>query len=429
MTLLLVALKNFRTWSWSWILFSGAMALLGLVSLRASFPSSLGLTISGLSILLVYLHLIFFWSGVTELSRDRKVPSRVIIRWSLIVALVSIVSVLAYYEGGEYRLARYLLRVGVRTFVTGACFIAAGVVLYRTKRISSGIGLRLMSWSMILFGVEQFYYLIVVVINGFFFDLSFPVFFGVIDLILIFGIGLGMITWLLEDERQKLSKANQELDSFLYSTSHDLRAPIASVLGLTNLARLEMKDRENLTLINMIEQRVKKLDEVISDILKLSKNKKTEVRLEEISLNRLIDEVVADVKFAQDAPAIRLIYDRKTDFVFESDFSIMKTALGNLFSNAVKYHRIPQNDPYIKVAFSQVGNKTLIEVEDNGQGIRPESLDKVFDMFYRASTNSDGTGLGLYIVKEALAKVNGSISVTSNFGQGSTFRIELEPLK
>jgi signal transduction histidine kinase len=100
--------------------------------------------------------------------------------------------------------------------------------------------------------------------------------------------------------------------------------------------------------------------------------------------------------------------------------------LSNLVSNAVKYHRLDQEDPYIRVTFRSSSEKIEIVVEDNGQGIPAESLPKIFDMFYRASLDTDGTGLGLYIVKEALSKIKGTISVRSELGKGSSFTVLLD---
>ena len=282
-----------------------------------------------------------------------------------------------------------------------------------------------MSASMLLVGLLQVYYLSIVVSYLLGRPLEFPALFGIIDLLLMSGIGIGMLIGLLEDEREKLRKANQELDSFLYSTSHDLRAPIASVLGLTNIARMDTTDARALEIISMIEGRVKKLDAVIGDILSLSRGKKAELKLERISLTRLVDEVVADVKFAQDAPAIRLIFDREPEFFFVSDFAMMKTVVGNLFSNGVKYHRINQADPFIKVTASKSSSVVTLRIEDNGQGIRPENQARIFDMFYRASNQSEGTGLGLFIVRESLARLDGQINVKSEFGAGSVFTITL----
>ena len=411
------------TWSWSWLLFSGAMILFGVISFGFN-REPLGFwpdqALSFFSLIFIYTHLVFFVAGIAELIREQN-TRRGTLLWLVVTVALITTFIVAFTQSDTRGPLNHFLRVSLRTFIVSSAFITAGTVLRFIKRLAGGLGHRIMSWSMIFYGIEQGYYFA----NSFFSMQLFPHVFGIIDLLMIFGIGLGMIIWLLEDEREKLRKANHELDRFVYSTSHDLRAPIASMLGLVNLARLEVKDEKSLELIGMMEQRVKKLDSVIADFLTLSRSKKSDAKITSVELNQLVDEVVSDVKFAQDAPSIRLIYNREPNFSFQSDFGIMKTVLGNLFSNSVKYHNIQQPDPYIRVVYRMVNEKVQIDVEDNGQGIETENLDKIFDMFYRASASSDGTGLGLYIVRESLSKLKGSIFVKSFFGKGSTFTILL----
>src|SRR5690606_37274675 len=109
-----------------------------------------------------------------------------------------------------------------------------------------------------------------------------------------------------------------------------------------------------------------------------------------------------------------------------SDPNQISIVLSNLITNAVKYHRLNQDDPYIRIRFKRISDTVIFTVEDNGQGIHPHSVNKIVDMFFRASQGTDGTGLGLYIVKEALAKVKGKIDVESEFGKGTTFTVTLE---
>ncbi len=418
--------KFLYRWAYGWVCFAVAMVAFifltgGVARMPAWYP--VPLAASWVSIAFSYAHILLIMAGVYELLRSKTVSKKFIVRALVAIGLASAGIVFAFYDQPTYSAERYVLRVGLRYLVACVCFLAAGSLLF-SKRMT-GVGLKLMSGLMFLYGLVHAYYLTVVLSFVFKKPLPFPSFFGIIDLVLMAGIGLALIIWLLEDERERLNKTNRELDSFLYSTSHDLRAPIASVLGLTNLARLEMTDTKGLELVAMIEQRVKKLDEVIGDILRLSRSKQTTVHLTTVSLDQLIDEVVADVKFAKNAPDIRLIYQRSADHVFSADFSLMKTVFGNLFSNAVKYHRIPQEDPYIKVTYDEKPGAVVLSVEDNGQGIRPENLERIFDMFYRASTHSDGTGLGLYIVKEALTKMHATVEVRSQLEKGTTFTITL----
>ncbi|MDL5048591.1 HAMP domain-containing sensor histidine kinase [Oscillatoria amoena NRMC-F 0135] len=276
-----------------------------------------------------------------------------------------------------------------------------------------------------LYALTYTYYFVVACANYLGQNFMFPFFFGMIEIVVISATGLGMVIWLLADERERLHKINKELDSFLYSTSHDLRSPIASILGITNIARLEIRDEIARRYIDMIDNRIKRLDQVISDILKLSRSKKIDFKIESIQFSTLVKDVIADVKFNENAPAVRLEYTENPDHVFQSDFQQMKIILGNLIVNAVKYHDISKPDPLIRIEFERTGRTVIITVEDNGQGIRKEALPRIFEMFYRASTTTEGTGLGLYLVKEALLKLNGVITVSSEYGKGSIFTIVL----
>jgi signal transduction histidine kinase len=416
-------------WSVSWVLFSVSMvAFFFLTGGFARMPASqpLGMFISWLSITFSYMHIFMLIVGTYELL-DMKFAQKKVIWWLLGIAMVSLVIVFLFSQTPAYSAHRYFLRVGIRYGITAISFIAIGVVLLRKKQ--PGIGFKLMSGSMIFYGVLQSYYSLVVV--GFVAGMKvvFPSLFGIIDLILMSGIGLGMLIGLLENERAKLQKANTEMDSFIYSTSHDLRAPIASILGLTNLAKVELTDETALKYFEMVENRVNKMDMVISDILQLARSTKADLQLEPIDFNKLLQDVIADVKFNKGAKKIRLEYTPNASHQFVSDYNQSKIILGNLIGNAVKYHHHEQPDPFIAVRFGATASEIVIEVEDNGSGIAKQHQEKIFNMFYRASTQSDGTGLGLYIVKEAISKLNGSIVLASEKDKGSIFTVRLPKAK
>jgi signal transduction histidine kinase len=250
--------------------------------------------------------------------------------------------------------------------------------------------------------------------------------YGAFDVLLISLMGMGMVMWFLEDERENLNKENKELDSFLSSTSHDLRTPIASILGLTYLGKIELQEEKARSFMGMIEERIKKLDLIIGDILSLSRSKKIDLKIEELDFGRLLDETMTDIRFNKGVSAIRLEYPHDPSHVFRSDYNQMKIILNNLMANAVKYHNIDQPNPYIRVSFKRMRNVVEIAVKDNGRGIAKENIPKIFDMYYRASPGTEGTGLGLYIVQEALIKIKGIVLVDSELGKGSTFKIVLD---
>lgn len=414
-------------WSISWAFLMCAVLSLAIITAFIEPQDVRGfgsLVATFASLAFSYLYALYLVTGAQELLTGQSLRKRVY-RWVIAIVLVgALVSTIVFLEPDEGR-ERYAIRIGIRFLVLSVALAVVGFFVFMRKRRSPGIGHRILTFGLLsLAGLYGLYTLVVIafLINR---PAALPAFFGVADMVVMAGIGMGMLVWLLEDERERLQKANRELDSFLYRTSHDLRAPIASILGLINLSNLELKDPHSLKMLQLIEERVKKLDGVIGDILQLARSKKSSLTWQLVSLDQLIDEVVADLKFARNAPAISLRYQRAAEHRLRADYNLLKTILGNLFSNAVKYHRTDQPSPYIEVTYQQEPDCTVIEVIDNGQGISEQSLPQIFDMFYRASEQSDGTGLGLYIVQEAVIKMGGHISVRSRLGEGTTFTISL----
>jgi signal transduction histidine kinase len=414
------------TWALSWFYFSIFMFCSAVLAFWIDVGSLTRIIINILAQFTCFLQVVMILRGTHEMVSEKAMSRKKYRQLFALFLVISIVTVLSYNEqpGDEYR--KHFLRLGSRSLTTGLGFLITGIVVWFHKKFSKGFGQRLLAASCFLYSFYQLYFFIVVLLEAMTVRVELPSFYGITDVLLISLMGMSMVMWLLEDERQKLEKAHKELDRFLYSTSHDLRAPIASILGLTYLGKLEFGEEKARMFMGLIEERIKKLDGVISDILSLSRTKKFEVKIEPVRLRDLMDDVVADIKFNKNASSIKLDYQYDPTHVFRSDYGQMKIVLCNLIGNAIKYHNLDQPNPYIKVAFQRFEDYIEISVEDNGQGIPEDSLPQIFEMFYRASINTEGTGLGLYIVNEALTKVKGSIAVESAFGKGSTFRIQLE---
>lgn len=417
-----------KLWSRSWLAFALYMlsnALL-IVILSTGRYQVFGLSVSFLTQVGCFLQVAFILMGTYQLVQARPIRKRTRVAILVSVVAFALVIVLLYSHDPDAQYIRYALRVGSRTLIIALGFLVTGLVVGLHPKIAGGMGQRLLALSFFLVFADQFFYFVVVIMNGLAIQFQVPVYFGLIDMVLIAMIGLSMVMWLLEDEREKLRKANQELDSFLYSTSHDLRAPIASILGLTYLGKVDLQEEQARRFMQMIEDRVKKLDLVIADILSLSRTKKFDLKIEAIDFNILLEETIADLRFNKGASAIALRYEASLQNMFRSDYHQVKIILSNLIANAVKYHNVAQEEPFIRIGFRLVADRVEIEVEDNGMGIPEESLPRIFDMFYRASVDTEGTGLGLYIVKEALNKLKGTIAVRSTLGRGSTFAVSIE---
>lgn len=219
-----------------------------------------------------------------------------------------------------------------------------------------------------------------------------------------------------------LEKANAELDRFLYCTSHDLRAPLMSIKGLVNIASNETSDPVLKKYFQMMTERSDKLDFFIKDIIDYARNSRTDLELGPIDFEELVDEVWDNFLFMEGASKIRLEKNIACEQVL-SDRSRLLVLLNNLVSNAIKYHDVNQCDPWISISVVSSFRNVKIVISDNGLGIGKEHLNRVFEMFYRAHEYSKGSGLGLYIVKEIIEKLEGSIRVKSEEREGTSFTI------
>lgn len=227
----------------------------------------------------------------------------------------------------------------------------------------------------------------------------------------------------------QLTKLNQELDGFVYSVSHDLRSPLSSILGLTNLAKFSNSKEELVEYMGMIQDRIKTQDAFIKDIIEYSRNTRTEPLAEPVDLYELTQETIENLKFNLGANKIHFDIDLPQSFIVITDKNRWKTMLSNLIGNAIKYHDVSKTNQYIKLSANRSNEKLLYTVTDNGKGISSQHLDKIFNMFYRASDTSSGSGLGLFITKEAVQKLNGIITVTSKQDVGSVFEITIPLIK
>lgn len=229
---------------------------------------------------------------------------------------------------------------------------------------------------------------------------------------------------LLESNRM-LSKTNAELDRFVYSTSHDLRAPLTSILGLINISSLTDDVNAHKRYLGMMKDRINILDKFIKDITDYSRNNRLAVDIQKVKLSSLVTEIWEMLQYTPEAQNVNFHVEIPTDVLVETDVSRLRTVLLNLVSNALRYHDQSKQEKYIRMRYQVNGKGFHIKVEDNGQGIDPAYHHRIFDMFFRASETSSGSGLGLYIVKETIAKLSGTIQLESALGIGTTFTVKL----
>ncbi len=225
----------------------------------------------------------------------------------------------------------------------------------------------------------------------------------------------------------ELKETNQELDRFVYSVSHDLSAPLKSILGLVNISKLNSNPEDHKLYFSKIENSVVKLDEFIKEVLDYSRNKRLESTVEQCGLKDLCSEILENLKHMEGYQDIDVDLSDLNLPQIQCDKVRLKMILNNLLTNSIKYQKhVPEHRPFIRISSRKNANAVVIEIEDNGEGMKPEVQEKIFNMFYRGHEKSKGSGLGLYIAREAAEKINGTIAVKSEYGVGTTFTLELK---
>ncbi|NJM94869.1 MAG: PAS domain-containing sensor histidine kinase [Cytophagales bacterium] len=224
----------------------------------------------------------------------------------------------------------------------------------------------------------------------------------------------------------ELQKVNYELDNFVYHASHDLRSPLRSLLGLISILRKEVTGmRPALQCIEMMEGSIGRLDNLVVDLLSLSRNNRVNDPQQKINLLIELNNTITNFYHAAKTENLEILVLVRQPVQFYGDLTRVRIILNNLMSNALKYRSYDKEHSYIKVLIYVDKNEMRLVVEDNGEGIPKEKVNQVFDMFVRASESSEGSGLGLYIVKNVIDKMKGKVELESEEKVGTTFRITI----
>ncbi|OHX67526.1 PAS domain S-box protein [Flammeovirga pacifica] len=229
-------------------------------------------------------------------------------------------------------------------------------------------------------------------------------------------------------KNKELIDTNKELDRFLYSTTHDLKGPITSLKGLVNLAYKEPDNILKDVYLPMMDKNIDRMLDLIQDFGEYLRNNRKNVVPELINIRSQIDTIISSHRFGIPINyQINLDIDDQLNVV--TDKNRVRSILTNLFTNAIKYSDKEKSEHYLKISAKLNETNILLSFEDNGEGISIKEQNKVFDMFYRASEQSDGTGLGLFIVKEAVHVLNGSIDLQSEQKIGTKVCVSLPRIK
>lgn len=225
-------------------------------------------------------------------------------------------------------------------------------------------------------------------------------------------------------KEQELIRSNKQLDQVIYKTTHDLKAPLRSAMGLVNLAEkapVGEKDRY----LALIKKSLLKLDSFIEEMNNFFRNEKLALQRDKLNIVELLSEELDNLHSLHEEHRIDIRFDVRENTAFYSDSIRVRTVITNILSNAIKYSDPGKAEPFILIFVSVNGEFCEIRISDNGIGIDPQYQKRIFDLFFRATNHSQGTGLGLFIVKDTVEKLQGRIEVNSTLGEGTSFSIRI----
>lgn len=222
---------------------------------------------------------------------------------------------------------------------------------------------------------------------------------------------------------EALSQAYKELDTFFYRASHDFRRPLTTFMGLAEVAKVTVKDTNALELFDKVRETASNLDKMLVKLQSISDMGSQQLVIKEVRLKEIFDTVCDSYRDELERKRIRASTDVNIKGPFVSYPALIRIIVENLVENAIHFSGVDK--PYIQLTATESSGMVTLEVRDNGQGISPEYQPLVFDMYFRANERSKGNGLGLYIVKKAVEKLDGSITLSSIAKTGTTFTVML----
>jgi two-component system sensor histidine kinase/response regulator len=226
------------------------------------------------------------------------------------------------------------------------------------------------------------------------------------------------------EKNEALQKANDELNRFVYSASHELKSPLSTIQGIVKVAQADTKTPASVY-YEMIMECISNMSNLIKNIISYHKNNKGLHDIKEINFRDMILDIIETYKYDDMISSIDLRLDIDQETIFAGDEFRIRLIIINLLSNSIKYQKKNEPNKFIAITVKTEDDIATLVVEDNGIGIAEECCSDIFKMFYRGTSQNSGTGIGLYIVKEALDKMNGQINLKSVEGIGSTFEVKI----
>jgi signal transduction histidine kinase/tetratricopeptide (TPR) repeat protein len=229
---------------------------------------------------------------------------------------------------------------------------------------------------------------------------------------------------------RELEETNHELDTFLYHSSHDIRRPITTLLGLDLVARQVSKDQEVISLFDRVGDTARSMDNMLFKMQMMYELNQPNPPASLVDINRVIRGVLQHFRPELDRVGMASRLSLTESLFIVSNPALLNIIFRNLIENAIFFRKNQAGaEPFIDIAVNVIGDQLEVSLTDNGIGIEAKYHDQVFDLYFRGSQASKGNGLGLYLVKKSIQSLNGRINLISDYGVGSTFTILLPGVK
>ncbi|MGE0588518.1 MAG: response regulator [Cyclobacteriaceae bacterium] len=240
----------------------------------------------------------------------------------------------------------------------------------------------------------------------------------------LYGISLDITD--LTDKEKKLELANKELETFIYKAYHDLRSPIVTVQGLVNVAQLDVRDQVALHYFKSIGTIAERQNSMLLKLMKVMNIRSQEPNINPFHLKEVFEDVLKALMAVENIDRVKIDVRNNVTASIKSDRDIVFDIVYNLMENSVVYGDSGKRSPQVVLSGEKdSANRVTIEVQDNGTGITDEVRNHVYDMFFKGTPASKGTGLGLYLVRNAVDCLGGSITFATHEGEGTTFTVTL----
>ncbi|HNP16830.1 MAG TPA: ATP-binding protein [Fulvivirga sp.] len=231
----------------------------------------------------------------------------------------------------------------------------------------------------------------------------------------------------LKRNRDNLVRLNNELETLLYRIAHDLRGPVASVIGLINISKNDSYFQKE-QFLEMMNSSMSKLNHILKELINISNIKLGKPHIQLFRVKPIMNEIIENIQFSDHHARVNCTIDIDENLDILSDIGLFRCIWQNLIVNAVKYSKEGKINE-IKISASKTQGKLFATISDTGQGISAKQYPRLYEMFYRGNVASSGPGLGLYVVKNALMKIKGEIELNRNYKKGARFDVWLPDFK